>query len=327
MNALLFTSPFLALVWLMIRGISVPRFDLFLIGAALIIAINILIQLKPDEERDFERFGKERLRGSRLGFTAFILSIWTFGSIVYLRDEILPDSRLIWATDEYWTLMALSATIFALILGFRIARLSTRLTHEDETMLGLFRDCEYLVRAGVLDTNVLNSLKRLDTARPGELRDIYNTIRNGMRGAVRQAENTNLALASVEKQLDLVTHSKQQGRDIVELLSLVAFAAVTAGLGLLARPSPLNTGGSWAGFLSEVFILLFVSTVAFLCVNLFDTRRERETPLLVSIEKLDGDDRLFFRHKRNLAVQHITAVLISIAMASTFCALLFNKWL
>ena len=42
---------------------------------------------------------------------------------------------------------------------------------------------------------------------------------------------------------------------------------------------------------------------------------------------LDGDYALWFRHKRYLTVQHVTAVLISIAVSITFCVLLYDKWL
>ena len=232
---------------------------------------------------------------------------------------------------DYWGLVALSATVFALILGFRVARLSARIAKEDEMMLGLFRDCEHLARSGVLNDSIVGTLSDLDTAQPSELLTAYNSARANIRDARQRPSGSNPLLLSVEKQLDVVTHSKQQGRDIVELLSLVAFAAVTVGLGLFSRSVPLDIG-SWSGFLSEVFILLFVSTVAFLCVNLFDIRRERETPLLVPIEqhggeRLDGDHGVFFRNRRNLSAQHTASVLISVAMAAVFCVLLYDKWL
>ena len=194
-------------------------------------------------------------------------------------------------------------------------------------MLGLFRDVEHLVRSGTVDDRILRTLTELDTAESGKLLKVYNTARGDIRAAMQRTGGSDPLLVSVEKNLDLVTHSKQQGRDIVELLSLVAFAAVTAGIGLLARPNSLDVESSWAGFLSEVFIVLFVSTVVFLCVNLFDIRRNRESPLLVPIEQHGGDYGLFFRRKRNLTVQHVTAVLISVVMAITFCALLYDKWL
>ena len=325
-NVLAFMSPLLALVWLMAAGISLPRFDLFFIGAVLILAVNILIQLKPDEERDVAPYGKAPRSGSRLGFTVFILSIWTFGTFTYVRDELLPADQLVWNQEEYWGLIALSATVFALILGFRVARLSSRITHEDEMTFELFRECELLVELKVLPPDTLKMLSDLDTAPPEKLRVSYNEIRE----QIRSAENADLevkrSVASVAAKLDKLTHSKQQGRDIVELLSLTAFAVATIGLGLLARPVELGVS-PWSGFLSEVFILIFVSTVAFLCVNLFDIRRDRETPLVVPIQKLDGDYALWFRHKRDLTVQRLTAVLISIGVSIAFCVLLYGKWL
>ena len=325
-NVLAFMSPLLALVWLMAAGISLPRFDLFFIGAVLILAVNILIQLKPDEERDVAPYGKAPRSGSRLGFTVFILSIWTFGTFTYVRDELLPADQLVWDQEEYWGLIALSATVFALILGFRVARLSSRITHEDEMTFELFRECELLVELKVLPPDTLKMLSDLDTAPPEKLRVSYNEIRE----QIRSAENADLevkrSVASVAAKLDKLTHSKQQGRDIVELLSLTAFAVATIGLGLLARPVELGVD-PWSGFLSEVFILVFVSTVAFLCVNLFDIRRDRETPLVVPIQKLDGDYALWFRHKRDLTVERLTAVLISIGVSIAFCVLLYGKWL
>ena len=329
-NALFFLSPIAALGLLVIIGVSLPRFDMYVLGAALILAINILIQLKPDTERDYSRFGKSVPSGTRLGFTSFIMSIWAFGTILYLRDEIFPDTWLAWADEEYWSVIALSATVFALVLGFRIARLSARISMEDEAMLSLFRDCEHLVGSGLLDEGVLGLMADLDTAKPKELLVIYNGSRQELILARNRSkrEDDVRSIRSIEKQLDTVVHSKQQGRDIVELLSLMAFAAVTIGLGLLSRPDGLDPSRpSWNGFLSEVFVLVFVSTVAFLCANLFDIRRDREAPLLVSVEEFDYDHRLFFRHGRDLTAKHIAAVLISLTMSATFCVLLYDKWL
>ena len=328
-NALFFVSPLLALAWLMMVGIDLPRFDLFLIGAALIVAINILLRLKPDQESDLPDTDRPLRRGTRLGFTSFIMSIWVFGTVVYLRDELMPSSWLIWSSGEYWGVVALSSTVFALILGFRIARLSTRITKEDETTMGLFRDYEYLVHKYGLDTDVLGKIAQLDVAEPKELAETYGDIRTAIR-ATRALKIDEPLLLSIEKQLDSITHSKQQGRDIVELLSLISFAMVTVGLGIFSRPDFATNIQSWTAFLSEVFILLFLSTIVFLCTNLFDIRRERETPLMVRSDE-SGDSReeysVFFRYKRDLSVQQSTAVLISVFMSAVFCVLLYDKWL
>lgn len=327
-NALFFCAPAFAVLILMTVGISLPRFDLYIVGAALIVAINILIQSKPDRLRDPVPFGKAGTPNARLGFTAFILGIWIFGTILYTRDEIFPNSWLAWGAGEYWGLIALSATVFALILGFRVARLTTRIGREDEIMLSLFRDCEHLVDRG-LEDDVLNLLLDLDTARPGELLSTYNSIRIRIRGALDATDDNEVKrlLYSAQKQLDTLVHNKQQGRDIVELLSLTAFAVVTIGLGIAARPVGGSDAGQWNVFLSEVFVLMFVSTIAFLCINLFDIRRERESPLLVFIRSKNLGHVIFFRHDSNLLVQYITAIVISVAMTTVFCALLYFKWL
>ena len=334
-NTLSFLAPAFALIWLIMAGVTVPRFDLFIVGAVLIIAINVLVQLKPDEVRDASKHGKEAKRGTRIGFTALIISIWVFGTFLYVRDEIMPSSWVVSSTDGYWSLIALSATVFALMLGFRVARLTTRISHEDEAMFRLFRESEHLVRRGVLNDNIRKQLSELDTASPNQLLDVYRTIRADIISGIKMAHTTEdkAMLVSVETQLDSITHSKQQGRDIVELLSLTAFAVVTIGLGLLLRQKGLHLNPlqpSWSGFMSEVFILLFVSTVAFLCINLFDIRRERQTPLLLTPTKDRQPSKkyeLFFRYKKHLKARYVGAVLISIAMSAVFCALLAVKWL
>ena len=329
-NALIFISPGVALVWLMQAGITLPRFDLFIVGAALIIATNVLMHLKPDEVRDASKHSKEATRGTRLGFTALIMSIWVFGTFIYTRDEIMPSSWIVSSTDDYWSLVALSATIFALMLGFRVARLTTRISQEDEAMFRLFRDSEHLIRNGILTKDIRKNLAELDTAPPSKLLEAYRTVREDIisrRDRAKTYEDKE-KLLSIETRLDSITHSKQHGRDIVELLSLTAFAVVTIGLGLLLRqkglqPNPLQP--SWSGFVSEIFILLFVSTVAFLCINLFDIRRERQTPLLlIPAKTANSDERyeLFFRYKKHLRARHIVAVLICMAMSAVFCGLL-----
>ena len=48
-NALCYAEPVFTLVWLMLlTSIDVPRFDLFIVGAAIIVATNMLIHLIPD---------------------------------------------------------------------------------------------------------------------------------------------------------------------------------------------------------------------------------------------------------------------------------------
>lgn len=334
-NALAYISPVLALVILGVSGIELRRFDLFVIGASLILAINVLIQLpKPDEREQADMLSETEGATSRIGFTVFIVSLWAFGTTLYLRDEILPSHWLVSSTGEYWGLLGLSATVFTLLLGFRITRLSERMKREDEIFLALFRDCQWIVDKGLLHSRFLRLLMRLDRARSRDLRRRYTLVDRWLQIArLRDAAKAHDSmLMGVQVRLDALAHSKQQGRDIVELLALNLFAIATIGLGLLARQTTLTSelDVAWSGFLAESFVLLFVSTVSFLLVNLFDFRREREIPLIElsrSTGLLKSDYALFFRNRERLQVHLIVATLVSITMAGLFIGLLYVKWL
>ena len=336
-NALSYLSPVIALIILGFAGIHLRRIDLFLIGAVLVLAINMLIQLKPDQERDVSQFGKEARSGVRLGFTVLIIMLWVSGTVLYLRDELVPPEWLTWPSGQFWAVIGLSATVFTLILGFRIARLTDRMKTEDELALSLFRDSQYLVQKGVLESNFVALLADFDTTSRHDLLDSYNAITDSVKDAWDADEDASNedALYALQKQIDMLAHSKQQGRDVVELMALTSFACVTIGIGLLARQTALVPSGAdaWNGFIGEVFVLLFVSTIAFLLMNLFDLRRERETALIASVKmkrdgELTGEERitLFFRNKRQQMAPLVGAILISISMAAVFIALLYDKW-
>ena len=419
-NAVAYVSPVLALVILSILGIDLERIDLFVVGAALILAVNTLIQLQPDQQRDAAQFGKEARSGVRLGFTVLILALWSSGTILYLRDEWFPSEWLTWPSGQFWAVMGLSATVFALILGFRITRLTDRMRSEDDRTLSIFRDAERLYHDGVLGRDIedlltyydgLNSRDRSDSYRRladkiqwglkrrrapdhqeklERLRErllleaaldmtadhvnrtivedwrylqqkraipdffdllsdfdtidrhgilpIYNMLTDELRVALEVGEATRNVhqLFDLQKQIDVLAHSKQQGRDVVELMALTLFATVTIGLGLFARQTVLGRSGAeaWSGFLGEAFVLLFVSTIAFLLMNLFDLRRERETALIARVPMKYEDGQytgevpftLFFRNKRQYRRSIVVAVVISISMAAVFIALLYDKW-
>lgn len=323
-------SPVLALLLLISVGIALPRFDLFVVGAALVISINLLIQLKPEQQEIYERFGKLILRNTRFGFVAFILSIWMFGTVLYLRDDFMPSSWLRWSTGDYLGLIGLSATIFALILGFRVARLTARINTEDEMMIELYNDCEYLYSQKIINAKIFEHLSDLDMAKPTELSAAYRSIRAHLEsldtGSIKPHDVS--VLNSIRKTLDKISHSKQLGRDVVELISLSAFATVTIGIGLLARPMVTDsTHSPWNAFLLEAFVLIFCSTIAFLVVNLFDLRNDRETPIMEAADGSNVQHGVFFRFRRDLGVQNTTAILISIVLSGVFCWLLYDKWL
>lgn len=330
-HALAFLTPPLSLLMLWGLGFDLPRKDLFIVGAALIVASNILIQVRPDQHRDLLELDiDENPSRGRMGFNAFVLSIWTLGSLIYARDEIMPRAWLEWRLGEYWGLVALSATIFALVLGFRVVRLNGRIDQEDEIAVRLFRGCEHLVRRGCLAPESLAHLRVLDMTRTRHFIDAYTSLRLEIRHQMDARSDTDeyIVLRDVEIDLDRLCHIKQQGKDIVELISLSAFALVTMSIVVFARPAGfLGVKSEWASFVSESFALILVSTVAFLWLNLFDMERDREVPTLVPIRQHGGDYGVLFRYNRDLRVKHIAAVLLSAAMVAVFLLLLYDKWL
>ena len=338
-NAVFYIAPVLALVWLAIfAGIVVPRMDLFLIGAVLVIAINILLQSSPDQEQEFKARDGWTVRGVRLGFSSLILALWSFGTLVYLRDELFPASWMHAEFPDYWAFLGLSATVFALIFGFRLARLTSRIRNEDDSLLRLFRKCEDLVECGQADEQVLFELQRLDRADASELLASYRAIRSRLlawktrfeddEGSVSARSELRRKFPEIASELDMLAHSKQQGRDFSELMSLVSFAGLTIALGILTRPEHIaQSEFGWHGFLTESFVVLFVATIAFLAFNLFDIRRDRQIPLIRATD--DAADRfsLYFRYRRDLTVQRWIAVAICVGTYGIFVFLLFEKWM
>ena len=348
-NAVFYFTPIISVLLLaVIPGISLARPDLFWIGASLVLALNLIIQSSPDEEPDYAQYGTEAPPGVRLGFTSLILALWAFGTFIYMRDEILPSSWIVWKGTDFWTLLALSATVFALIFGFRVARLSGRLTAEDNMFLDLYRQCEYYVDRKVLVPECLDDLRKFDVAEPVDLPHRYDILTNRFYeserllrkrrnryltsakdiGEVSSLDTDSKNLSTIRRKLDQLAHSKQQGKDISELISICIFAGITVSLGLLARPlklGPIQLG--WTGFLSELFVTLFVSIVAFLAFNLFDMRRDRLIPLISQTSDNPQRLTLFFRHRSDPVLPQRMSVLITILIIVMFTVLLYDKWL
>ena len=371
-NSVFYVMPLLSLLLLSTAGIEIPRMDLFIVGTTLVLALTILIESDPDETSDPEPLSESEYVRSRWGFSSLVLALWSFGTLIYLRDEILPEKWLRWSLPDYWGLVALSATIFALIFGFRVARLTSRITHEDEMMLRLFHRSKDFVDSGVLAPGVLDELQGLDVSPPKDLHRRYVNVRRhlvagkerlkvhtqifeyseGQVGAHKSGGGTeeygddtdrgepklhadpavlrsvSRDISDLEIDLDSLAHSKQQGRDFSELMSLTFFALITIALGLLARPAALDSGAaSWGGFLTEAFTVFFVATIAFLAVNLFDIRKDREFRLIEKLKQSDMDFLLHFRYKPDLTIQRRVSVLVCAGVCASIVALLYDKWL
>ena len=87
------------------------------------------------------------------GFKALILALGICGAIVYLRDGVfsfLGVDKWQWAGSGYFESITLAATVFTLLLAFRVARLVSRTSEEDNRTFVIYRKLDLLAR--FLDT-------------------------------------------------------------------------------------------------------------------------------------------------------------------------------
>ena len=153
-NALGYAIPILSLIWLWIFSeINVLRPDYLIIGAAAIVTANLLINF--DTEIRWE-------------FKALILALGTYGAAVYLRHEIFEDLGIAdwsWTGSGYFESIPLAATVFTLLLAFRMARLVSRTSKDDKQTFAVCRKLDALARRSTVDPEVCRHILDMDSAR------------------------------------------------------------------------------------------------------------------------------------------------------------------
>ena len=313
-NALAYATPVLALAWLAaFTEVQVANMAYVVIGASAIIAMNLLLNVDPEEQVD---------HSPRLGFRALVLSLWVFGAAVYSRDDWFWPGWLNWPSGEYWTILTLSATVFTLILSFRVNRIANRTAEEDRQTAEVLRQLQDLHRQKVLRSTDIETFMAMIRANPAGMRASYKRLRLAIRTAPGRTSNADLA--RLEPKLDMLIYSKQRGREFGEMVAIFALAAITAGFAVLSRP-PL---AGWAGFLVEMFVLVFCSTIVYLVVNLSDLRRERFARVFRAHASPGGTDYAIVLHDEGpLRLDGLVALAMSVVIVAAFGFVLFVKWL
>ena len=316
-NALAYLTPVLSLAWLAIFSeISVGKPDYLVLGASAIISANLLIN-----------FEAERL----LGFKALVISLWTCGTLVYVRD--VAKWGWVAKSDAYFDILFLSATVFALILSFRVARLSTRTQEEDNRALKLYRDVEELAERGVIQSGVGGYVLTMDEKVGREMEDAYVDAREIVRSALEgAAAEEREKLRSIEVDLDTLANSRQQGINFGELCSLFIFSGLVVGTALLTRPADVQ---GLTGFLVEMFAMLFPAVIVFLTFNVLDLQRDRVSKILEDYPRTGGYGVAFLdtvRQRgqivhtgRRIAEQWIS-VAVGLGLIVAYACLFLDKW-
>lgn len=313
-NAISYATPIFSLIWLFLFAeVNISRVDFLIIGAAAIISTNLLINFEAEV---------------RFGFKALILALWACGSFVYLRDDflaLLPFGGWLWPRETYLGALGFSATVFILLLTFRVARLAPRTQDEDNRIFALHRNLELLARRGLIAPEASEHLRTIDGSRNvEELRRAYTRVKLCFVRAV--AVDLPLAdrrmLANAETQLNMMVHSRQQGVDFGELFSLIIFGGSTVLLSLLSRPEV----SGWTAFLYEVFSALFPAVIIFLIVNVWDLHRDRADLVLATEQGPEGYG-VIFRDPRSRRFERGVSVVIGLLIITAYAALLWYKWI
>ena len=313
-NAMTYATLPISLAWLVLLSqVAVARIDFLIIGAAGIIAANLLINFEAE---------------IRFGFKSLIIALWACGAVVYLRPvdgALFGVENWEWTGTEYFAALALSATIFTLILSFRIARLVNRTAEEENRSFAIFQKLDSLVRRGAVSGEARQHILRIDVSeqKPESLKKAYDDTMRLISEAASKVEDESdrERLGEVEAELNALVHSKQRGIVFGELFALYVFAGITVALALFSRPEIFG----WTAFLVETLAALFSAVIVFLIFNALDLQRERFGAILKKAN--GGGYRVAFADARSRVFERRVSVIVGLTLAATYAGLLWNKWI
>lgn len=334
-NSIPYATPMLAMFLLLVTdNARIQRLDLLLLGASIIIAINIIINIRTEEQR------------IKLGFKWLLISIIVFGTSTFFRDPILENWRnSTWLWDGnagYFALLGLSATIFVFVLGFRRQNLMDLIGEEERTTLSLYYNVGFSMNYSIQqlrsfavdyfeagsnkseeiknnktkmierDTSALESIIAIDKSLPGtNLENERIILENAIEEYYHGKQNQSKRLQLLEK-INYLFHLKSKLRDATEMIILSFMALMTILLALSVRPNL----GNWSGFIYDIFVLLFSSTIAVLTISQFDLRRERRSSVFIQPGDFD-----------NKWINSAIPIFLCLLLVAVFFFLFYGKWL
>ena len=353
--SLQYLSPVLALAWLaVLTDIDVHRLDFLIFGTVSIVALNMLINADPERkksskvidalESDDEKVGTIQ---ERYSLKALVVSLLLFGMLVYFRDELLAEADLSWSeTGNYWAVLGLASTVFALLLAFRLTRVESLLLAEDHRTLGLARRIEALPDEVLVVDSELSDLVATQDPKSSLLtwvRELNRAVRlHQYRSAYTKANRllesikvvhsrnssvfsheVNSQLVEIRTELDALAHGRQQAREFAERVALWLIGVTIIAVCLAV---PIEEAGL-ARLLSEIFVTMLASIVVYLLFHLADMRRSRADELLVGYDEGEPDRlrdgfSVRFRDEKDAQWQRIFAGIIILGVVVTVVALL-----
>lgn len=365
--SLQYLSPILALLWLaLLTDLAIGRIDFLVFGTVVVGALNMLINLDPDSRQSGETIStalgrrddsqaltvvserdppdtsaaEEARRWNqapvqhRYSLRALVVTLLGFGILVYYRDDIIPISDWTWIPGNYWAVLALASTVFALLLAFRLTRVETLLVAEDIRTLGIVRRVELLPgkyfgsNATKKRQELLDWIRLLNQANSvPHYRNAYNQVQKIVHGLGKTHLSSDYEIrreiAEIRTEIDALAHGRQHAREFAERIALWLIGSLIMAVAMSVPPER----SPWASFLAEMFAILLGAVVVFLLTHLADMRRSRADQLLRERGDdwpLDLPDTLYvrFRDGADVIWQRLFSALVIIGIVATLAIML-----
>ena len=314
-NALAYMTPVVSLSFLaMFSQVEIPRPDYLVIGMVAVVAANLLINFEAE---------------IRWGFRSLILALGACGAVVYLRDEFYAIAGLEgweWNATKggYFEALGVAATVFTLLLAFRVARLVSRTRDEDGMTLSLFHRLKALAARGAVTRDFSYLILDIHCERGPALRRAYVEAQESVDESLKRTDDAAIRaeLTMVASDIDRLSHSKNQGINFGELCSLLIFSGITVVLALCSRPEV----SGFNGLLIEAFSMLLGTVVIFLTVNVWDLQSDRSARILI-FSSGRGVYEVDFSTSTERAFEQWVSILVGLGVAVFYLVLLGHKWL
>ena len=311
-NALGYAIPVVAILFLLLFQLAdVSRVDYLILGATAIVVANLLINFEAEVRWSFE---------------ALILALGGCGTVVYFRDDLLHWLGIpswTWSGDGYFASIAMAATVFTLLLAFRVARLVTRTSDEENRTFGILRRLDLLVRRGVIDGSARDCILVIDESnKQATLKEYYLRVRGYIRDATPSNDADRDALSQAEADLDMLVRSKQATPVLGEIFALLVFAGITILLTIFTKP-PEPDG--FLRMLLDLFAMLVSSVIIFLMTYSLDLDRERDSHKLERATD-EGEYLLLFHDTEQRLFDQWLSIVVGISIILVYAGLMAHKW-
>ena len=251
------------------------------------------------------------------------------GTVVYFRGDLfdwLGIPNRTWSGDGYFGSIALAATVFTLLLAFRVARLVTRTSDEENRTFSILRKLDSLVRRDVINSDVRRCIMVIDESNnQAQLKEYYLKTREFIASALPQDDSDRQRLNETEAELDMLVRSKQVSPVLGEIFALLVFAGITIFLTMFTRPSEPD---GWIRVLLDLFAMLVSSVIIFLMIYSVDLDRERDAHKLERISETGNDSfLLLFPDTEQRLFDQWLSVAVGAIIILVYAGLFAHKWL